>query len=131
PYELQLLASIISQLQSFITIAIGWIHRDTAASLGPLCLVSLSRLSPAPLRVTILGGILAVGSLLWYQIDAGSSSIIGTSNIATLETTAYSVLALESIGLIAVFLGLTFHLRGTRPETNSGTESSVITQLSM
>ena len=106
-------------------------HRDSARNLGPLCLTFLSRLRLAPLTVTILGGILAVGSLLWYQIDAGSSSVIGTSNIATLETTAYSVLALELIGLIAVFLGLTFHLRGTRPEKNSGKESSLITQLSM
>jgi len=48
-----------------------------------------------------------------------------------LEATAYSVLALELIGLMAVFLGLTFHLRGTRPEKNSGKESSLITQLSM
>src|SRR5437773_5022096 len=86
-------------------------HRDSARNLGPLCLTFLSRLRLAPLTVTILGGILAVGSLLWYQIDAGSSSVIGTSNIAMLETTAYSVMALELIGLIAVFLGLTFHLR--------------------
>src|SRR5438093_13224816 len=99
-------------------------HRDSARNLGPSCLISLSRLRPAPLRVTILGGILAVGSLLWYQIDAGSSSIIGTSNIATLETTAYSVLALELIGLIAVFLGLTFHLRGTRPDQIYGKAST-------
>src|SRR5436190_7621202 len=106
-------------------------HRDSARNLGPSCLISLSRLRLAPLTVTILGGILAVGSLLWYQIDAGSSSVIGTSNIAMLEATAYSVLALELIGLMAVFLGLTFHLRGTRPEKNSGKESSLITQLSM
>ena len=96
-----------------------------------MCLVSLSRLRPAPLRVTILGGILAVGSLLWYQIDAGSSSVIGTSNIAMLEATAYSVLALELIGLIAVFLGLTFHLRAIRPEKTSGRGSSLMIQLSI
>ena len=107
------------------------VHRDSSRNLGPLCLTSLSRLRLSPLTVTILGGILAVGSLLWYQIDAGSSSVIGTSNIAMLETTAYSVLALELIGLMAVFLGLTFHLRGTRPEKNSGKESSLIAQLSM
>jgi len=81
--------------------------------------------------VTILGGILAVGSLLWYQIDAGSSSVIGTSDIAMLEATAYSVLALELIGLMAVFLGLTFHLRGIRPEKTSGRGSSLIIQLFM
>ena len=106
-------------------------HRDAARNLGPLWLTFPSRLRLAPLTVTILGGILAVGSLLWYQIDAGSSSVIGTSNIALLEATAYSLLALELIGLIAVFLGLTLHLRGTRPEKNSGRESSLMTQLSM
>src|SRR5437773_7639107 len=106
-------------------------HRDSAGNLGPLCLTFLSRLRLAPLTVTILGGILAVRSLLWYQIDAGSSSVIGTSNIAMLETTAYSVMALALIGLIAVFLCLTFHLRGPRPEPNSVKESSLITQLSM
>src|SRR5207247_10243635 len=106
-------------------------HRDSAGNLGPLCLTFLSRLRLAPLTVTILGGILAVGSLLWYQIDAGSSSVIGTSNIAMLETTAYSVMALAFIGLIAVFLGLTFQRPGTRPEKNSGKESSLITPLSM
>src|SRR5439155_2126199 len=106
-------------------------HRDSARNLRLLCLTSLSRLRLAPLTVTILGGILAVGSLLRYQIDAGSSSVIGTSNIAMLETRAYSVLALELIGLIAVFLGLTLHLRGTRPEKNSGKESSLMIQLFM
>src|SRR5207247_3111048 len=107
------------------------VHRDSARNLAPLCLTSPSRLILAPLKVAILGVILAVGSLLWYQIDAGSSSIIGTSNIATLETTAYSVLALELIGLIAVFLGLTFHLRGIRPEKTSGRGSSLMIQLFM
>jgi len=98
---------------------------------GPRDLLSLTRLRLAPLTITTLGGVLVVGSLLWYQIELVRSLVIGNSDIGVLEATAYAVLGLIFLGLTVSFLGLTIYLRMISSEKSSASRSSLMNRLSI
>lgn len=93
--------------------------------------MSVSRdLQVSPLLMTAVGSALVVGSLLWYQVSLGASSVISANNIVTLEETAYATLGSVTAGLVLVFVGFTSHLQGLSPKDGSNTGLSSLTRLS-
>jgi hypothetical protein len=96
-------------------------------------LFPLSRLGLEALTITALGSILIVGSLVWYEIEAGNSFVAGTADVGLVEEAAYVTLSLIFVGITLVFLGLTrllkklsFYSSQAKPSTRMIRLSSAI-----
>ncbi|MBO0888120.1 hypothetical protein J2P12_03375 [Candidatus Bathyarchaeota archaeon] len=80
--------------------------------------------------VAVIGFVSAIGSIAWYQLNAGSQSVIGTDRIPFLEETSYLTLGLFIIGLALMFGGITWLLRAGTVRVNGGDSSSYLERLS-
>lgn len=68
--------------------------------------------------LTVLGAFLGAGSLVGYQLIAGSSRVIETHQVAFLQNVAYATLGLLLAGITIAFSGITLILRRIHEESN-------------
>jgi len=64
-----------------------------------------------PLTITTLGVVLVIGSLIFFQINVGSSTVVAIRDIGVLEDTAYATIILVLVGLTMAFAGITRYLQ--------------------
>jgi hypothetical protein len=84
----------------------------------------------APLTMAAAGSMLVFSSLLGYQIDLGSSSVVATRDIEVLKETADVTLGLIFLGLTLTFIGITRHLVRNSSGGSLGKVESSMTRLS-
>lgn len=81
--------------------------------------------------MVLVGCLLVVGSLLWYQINVDGPSVIGTGNVSALEVIANVTLGLVLVGLSLAALGATLLVRRIESDLIGSTTFSGISRLSM